>query len=76
MLWETSGTAHWKPASIQTFDSNQFNSSTDDAINIALHTALSHLVHFIDYSAFNTIILGILVDKLYNLDFPHPPAPG
>lgn len=73
MLWETSGTAHWKPDSIQTFDSNQFNSSTDDAINIPLHTALSHLVHFIDYSAFNTIIL---VDKLYNLDFPPPPAPG
>jgi hypothetical protein len=54
---------------IETLDSLQFahqpNRSTDDAISIALHTALSHLdkrntyvtMLFIDYSsAFNTIV--------------------
>ena len=60
-----------------TLDPHQFayraNRSTEDAIAIALHAALSHLEHresyvrmlFIDYSsAFNTIILAILVCKL------------
>ena len=49
------------------------NRSTDDAIAIALHTALSHLdkrntyvsMLFIDYSsAFNTIVPSKLITKL------------
>ena len=61
-------------------DPHQFayraNRSTEDAIAIALHAALSHLEHresyvrmlFIDYSsAFNIIILAILVSKLSDL---------
>ncbi|XP_077599374.1 UBAP1-MVB12-associated (UMA)-domain containing protein 1 isoform X1 [Stigmatopora nigra] len=61
-------------------DPHQFayreNRSTEDAIAVALHTALSHLEHqgnyvrmlFIDYSsAFNTIKPDILKDKLYHL---------
>uniref|UniRef100_A0A3P9M7M4 Reverse transcriptase domain-containing protein n=1 Tax=Oryzias latipes TaxID=8090 RepID=A0A3P9M7M4_ORYLA len=56
------------------------NRSTDDAISITLHTALSHLEHrdtyarmlFVDYSsAFNTIIPDILVNKLSELGL-HP----
>lgn len=63
-----------------TFDPHQFayraNRSTEDAITIALHTALNHLERqgtyvrmlFIDYSsAFNTIIPGILIRKLTEL---------
>ncbi len=63
-----------------TFDPHQFayraNRSTDDAITIALHTALNHLERqgtyvrmlFIDYSsAFNTIIPDILISKLSEL---------
>ncbi|KAK0152183.1 RNA-directed DNA polymerase from mobile element jockey [Merluccius polli] len=55
------------------------NRSTEDAIAIALHTALSHLEHresyirmlFIDFSsAFNTIIPDILVSKLSDLGLP------
>jgi hypothetical protein len=63
-----------------TLDPLQFayrpNRSTDDAISIALHTALSHLdkrntyvrVLFIDYSsAFNTIVPTKLITKLRTL---------
>jgi gmma-aminobutyric acid receptor subunit gamma/cGMP-dependent protein kinase 2 len=49
------------------------NRSTDDAITISLHIALSHLdkrntyvrMHFIDYSsAFNAIVPAKLITKL------------
>ena len=64
-----------------TLDPLQFtyrtNRSTDDAISIALHTALSHhdkrgnnyvIMMFIDYSsAFNTIVPSELVTKLRTL---------
>ena len=52
------------------------NRSTDDAISIVLHTALSHLdkrntyvkMLFIDYSsAFNTIVPTKLINKLRTL---------
>ena len=52
------------------------NRFTDDAISIALNTALSHLdkrntyvrMLFIDYSsAFNTIVLSKLINKLRTL---------
>jgi hypothetical protein len=52
------------------------NISTDDAISIALHTALSHLdkrntdvrMLFIDYSSvFNTIVPSKLITKLRTL---------
>jgi hypothetical protein len=52
------------------------NRSTDDAVSIALHTALSHLdkrntyvkMLFIEYSsAFNTIVPSKLINKLRNL---------
>ncbi|KAF7646613.1 hypothetical protein LDENG_00184830 [Lucifuga dentata] len=59
------------------FNPHQFayrtNRSTEDAISITLHTALSHLEHrnsyvrmlFVDYSStFNTIIPDILINKL------------
>ena len=65
------------------FDPLQFayrpNRSTEDAINTALHAALCHLekpdsyarMLFVDFSsAFNTIIPGILVEKLTRLGFP------
>ena len=57
--------------------SYRLNRSTDDAIAITLHTALSHLdkrnsyvrMLFIDYSsAFNTIVPSKLVIKLETLD--------
>ncbi|KAK3565407.1 hypothetical protein QTP86_007942 [Hemibagrus guttatus] len=54
------------------------NRSTEDAVTTALHAALSHLekqgsyVLFVDYSsAFNTILLYILVDKFEDLGLPH-----
>ncbi len=56
------------------------NRCTEDAIVIALHTALSHLEHagnyarllFIDYSsAFNTIIPDILINKLLDLSLDY-----
>nr|XP_043874450.1 uncharacterized protein LOC122764210 isoform X2 [Solea senegalensis]XP_043874509.1 uncharacterized protein LOC122764439 isoform X2 [Solea senegalensis] len=63
-----------------TLDPHQFayraNRSTEDAITIALHTALSHLEHrgsyvrmlFLDFSsAFNHILPEILVQKLSHL---------
>ena len=52
------------------------NRSTDDALSIALHTALSHLdkrntyvrMLFIDFSsAFNTIVSSKLITKLRTL---------
>jgi hypothetical protein len=52
------------------------NRSIDDAVSIALHTALSHqdkrntyvTMLFIDHSsAFNTILLSKLITKLWNL---------
>ena len=63
-----------------TLDPHQFayrgNRSTEDAVTIALHAALSHLEHlgssvrmlFLDFSsAFNHIIPEILVQKLSQL---------
>lgn len=74
---------HIKASLPPTFDPYQFayraNRSTEDAISIALHTALEHLEHrgtyvrmlFIDYSsAFNTIIPDILIRKLLHLGLP------
>lgn len=65
------------------FNPHQFacgaNRSAEDVSSAACHTALSPLekpgssvrMLLIDYSsAFNTVMLGTLVDKLYNLDFP------
>ena len=61
------------------------NRSTDDAIAIALHTALSHLdkrniyvrMLFIDYSsAFNTIVPSKLIIKLGALGLFPPSATG
>ncbi len=73
---------HIKASLPLTFDPNQFayraNRSTEDAIATALHKALEHLEHrgtyirmlFIDYSsAFNSIILDILIRKLLHLGF-------
>lgn len=76
--------AHIKDAIPDTLDPLQFaysrNRSTDDVINAAIHTALSHQEHkdnygrmlFIDYScAFNTVILSRPAEKLLT-----PPTPG
>ena len=65
------------------FDPHQFayraNRSTEDAIYVALHSALNHLEQqksyvrmlFVDYSsAFNTIIPGRLITKLDTLGLP------
>ena len=70
-------TAHIYTIIPATLDPLQFpyrpNRSTDDAISIALHTALSHLdkrntyvrMLFIDYSSsFNTIVPSKLINKL------------
>ena len=72
--------AHINTIIPETLDPLQFayrpNRSTDDAISIALHTALSHLdkrntyvrMLFIDYSsAFNTIVPSKLITKLRTL---------
>jgi gmma-aminobutyric acid receptor subunit gamma/cGMP-dependent protein kinase 2 len=69
--------AHINTIIPETLDLLQFayrpNRSTDDAISIALHTALSHMdkrntyvrMLFIDYSsAFNTIVPAKLITKL------------
>ena len=59
------------------------NRSTDDAVSIALHTALSHLdkrntyvrMLFIDYSTvFNTIVPTQLITKLRTLGLTPPSA--
>ena len=68
----------------RSLDPHQFayreNRSTEDAIAIALHTALSHLEQqgsyvrmlFVDYSsAFNTVLPHKLVVKLEDLGLPH-----
>jgi hypothetical protein len=72
--------AHINIIITETLDPLQFvyfpNRSTDDAIYIAVHTALSHLgkrnthvrMLFIDYSsAFNTIVPSKLITKLWTL---------
>ena len=71
--------AHINTIIPETLDPLQFayhpNRSTDDAISIALHTALSHLkrnnyvrILFIDYSsAFNTMVPSKLITKLRTL---------
>jgi hypothetical protein len=72
--------AHINTIIPETLDPHQFeyclNRSSDDAISIALHTALSHLdkrntyvrMLFIDYSsAFNTIVPSKLITKLRSL---------
>jgi hypothetical protein len=69
--------AHINTIMPETLDPLQFayrpNRSTDDAISIAIHTALSHLelsnthvrMLFIDYSSvFNTIVPSKLTTKL------------
>ncbi|CDQ59852.1 unnamed protein product [Oncorhynchus mykiss] len=69
--------AHINTLIPETLDQLQFpyrpNRSTDDAISIAFHTALSHLdkrntyvrMLFVDYSsAFNTIVPSKLITKL------------
>lgn len=71
---------HIKASLSPTLDQHQFaykaNRSTADAINTALHCVLTHLEHpgtyarllFVDFSsAFNCIIPGRLVSKLYGL---------
>ena len=75
--FERLGMAHINTIIPETLDPLQFafhpNRSTDDAISIALHTALSHLYKrntyvrmlFIDYSsAFNTIVPSKRIAKL------------
>ena len=69
--------AHINTIISETLDPLQFAyASTDDAISIALHTALSHLdkmntyvrMLFIDYSsAVNTIVPSKLINKLKTL---------
>ena len=72
--------AHINTIISETLDLLQFayrpNRSTDDAISIALHTAVSHLekrntyvrLLFVDYSsAFNTIVPLKLIGKLRTL---------
>ena len=72
--------AHFNTIMAETLDLLQFtyhpNRSTDDAISIAVHTALSHLdknntcvsMLFTDYSsAFNTIVPTKLITKLRTL---------
>ena len=59
--------AHINTIIPETLDQLQFayrpNRSTDDAVSIPLHTALSHL----DSSAFNTIVPSKLINKLRTL---------
>ncbi|KAK3507142.1 hypothetical protein QTP70_008626 [Hemibagrus guttatus] len=75
--------SHITPLLPASFGSHQFayrgNRSTEDAVAIALHAALSHLekqgsyvrMLFVDYSsAFNTILPHILVGKLEDLGLP------
>jgi len=70
---------HIKDAIPASLDSLQFvyreNRSTEDAVSLALHTALIHLQHpntyvrmlFVDFSsAFNTVPLDMLALKLHN----------
>lgn len=72
--------AHIQSSLLPTLDQHQFayraNRSTEDAINTALHSALTHLespgsyvrLLFADFSsAFNTIIPSRMVDKLRDL---------
>ena len=81
--------AHINTIIQETLDLLQFayrpNRSTDDAISIALHTALSHLdkrntyvrMLFINYSsAFNTIVPSKLNTKLKNLELNTSLDPG
>lgn len=76
---------HIKKTIPDTVDPLQFayrrNRSTDDAVNTAIHTALTHLegkdtyvrMLFIDYSsAFNTVIPHKLSDKLLTLGLTPP----
>ena len=78
--FERLGMAHINTIIPETLDPLQLaycpNTSTDDAISITLHTALSHLdkrntyvrMLFIDYSsAFNTIVSSKLITKLRTL---------
>jgi hypothetical protein len=81
--------AHINSILPETRDPLQFayrpNRSTDDAISIALHSALSHLdkrntyvrMLFIDdSSAFNTIVPQKLITKLMTLGQTPPSATG
>jgi hypothetical protein len=78
--------AHINTTIPETLDQHQFayrrNRSTDDAISIALHTALSHLdkkntyvrMLFLDCSsALNTIVSSKLFTKLKTLGLKHLP---
>jgi hypothetical protein len=84
--FERLGMAHINTIIPETLDPLQFaycpNRSTDDAVSIALHTALSHLdkrntyvrMLFIDYSsAFNTIVPSKLINKLRTNGTKHLP---
>ena len=88
-LFERLVMAHINSILLDTLDPLQFaycpNISTDDAISIALHSALNHLdkrntyvrMMFIDYSsAFNTIVPTKLMTKLRTLGLPDGPPPG
>ncbi|XP_061908007.1 uncharacterized protein LOC133653029 [Entelurus aequoreus] len=74
---------HLKDITAPLLDPLQFayraNRSVDDAVNLALHFILEHLdspgtyarILFVDFSsAFNTILPGLLRDKLYQLSVP------
>lgn len=75
---------HLKDIAAPLLDPLQFayraNRSVDDAVNLALHFILEHLdspgtyarILFVDFSsAFNTILPGLLRDKLYQLSVPN-----
>ncbi|KAF7642860.1 hypothetical protein LDENG_00249390 [Lucifuga dentata] len=75
--------SHLKAITNPLLDPQQFtyraNRSVDDAVNMALHFILQHLgspgayarILFVDFSsAFNTIILAPLLDKLSQLSMP------
>ncbi|KAI4882201.1 hypothetical protein NFI96_003940, partial [Prochilodus magdalenae] len=77
--------SHIKRSPPSTLDPHQFtyraNRSTDDAVSLAIHTALNHLdstnsyvrILFIDFSsAFNTIIPSRLIHKLSTLGISSP----
>ena len=77
--------SHIKRSLPSTLDPHQFayraNRSTDDAVSLAIHTALNHLdstnsyvrMLFIDFSsAFNTIIPSRLIHKLSTLGISSP----
>ena len=80
VLWEAGALTHQEHHSTGpgTTPAYQANCSTEDAVNTALHSALSHLeksncwvrMLFVDFSsAFNTVVPHKLVNKLKTLSF-------